>query len=159
MGHGSELRARLGLISQATTENPAVAPNHVEEVVILAKKLAVWQAGVAAMAASAVWAVLFFADPAKLFFLPSCPFHTLTGLYCPGCGATRAMHQLAHGNFGVALRLNALAVCGLPLVILFALRRKPAQLPGWTQWTMLWAILLFGVLRNIPIYPFRFLAP
>ncbi len=31
-------------------------------------------------------------------YLPPCPLHYLTGLYCPGCGGTRAMMFLARGR-------------------------------------------------------------
>lgn len=30
--------------------------------------------------------------------LPPCMFHALTGLYCPGCGGTRAFRALLQGN-------------------------------------------------------------
>ena len=30
--------------------------------------------------------------------LPPCAFHELTGLYCPGCGGTRAVRFLVRGN-------------------------------------------------------------
>ncbi len=55
-------------------------------------------------------AVLFFFDPAKHGFYPICLFHTLTGLNCPGCGATRAAYQLLHGHLLRALHDNALFV-------------------------------------------------
>ncbi len=34
----------------------------------------------------------------KKLFMP-CTFHALTGLYCPGCGGTRAVFYLFHGHF------------------------------------------------------------
>jgi hypothetical protein len=33
----------------------------------------------------------------RLFF-PACLFHKVTGLYCPGCGGTRAFVYLIHGH-------------------------------------------------------------
>ena len=27
-----------------------------------------------------------------------CAFHSLTGLYCPGCGGTRAVRELLYGD-------------------------------------------------------------
>ncbi len=58
-------------------------------------------------------AILFFFDPTKHNFYPLCQFHLLTGLYCPGCGATRASYQLLHGNFLTALHDNDLYVLSL----------------------------------------------
>ena len=39
-------------------------------------------------------------------FLPRCGFHELTGLYCPGCGNTRASYALLHGDVGSAIGQN-----------------------------------------------------
>lgn len=39
-----------------------------------------------------------------------CPFFTLTGLPCPGCGGTRAMFSLAHGDIIQAFTYNAFAI-------------------------------------------------
>lgn len=36
-------------------------------------------------------------------FLLPCILHTLTGVYCPGCGGTRAMQYLFQGHFLKAL--------------------------------------------------------
>ena len=44
--------------------------------------------GLVVVAAAA--AVLYVVDPARQPIFPICQFHALTGLYCPGCGATRA---------------------------------------------------------------------
>jgi hypothetical protein len=112
----------------------------------------------AAVAAGAVGLLLFLIDPATQPLLPPCLFHAFTGLYCPGCGATRALHQMANGNLVVALRLNALVVLGLPLGCLIATRKRH-PLPAWCLRTLFIGIALFGFARNIPLFPFTLLAP
>lgn len=118
--------------------------------------------GVAALIA------LYRVDPAESRLYPLCMFHALTGLYCPGCGATRAAHHLLHGDIAGALRMNALAVASLPLVGYWLLRsmadrlgrgRLPAPPKAWVVWGGIALILLFGVLRNLPWAPFTILAP
>src|SRR4051812_3951253 len=59
-------------------------------------------------------AVLFRFDPSRYPFYPRCLFHEVTGLHCPGCGATRALHQLLHGRVVEAMGLNAMLVAALP---------------------------------------------
>jgi|SRR5215469_14151778 len=111
-------------------------------------------------------AVLFFFDPTKNNFYPVCQFHLLTGLYCPGCGATRATYQLLHGNLLAALHFNALYVVALAAFaargIWFLKRRYYRQpvrffIPPGALWTFLAAAIVFVVLRNMPA--FSFLAP
>jgi Protein of unknown function (DUF2752) len=108
-------------------------------------------------------------DPATSGLFPPCPLHALTGWYCPGCGSLRALHQLLLGNLGAAFALNPLAVLSLPFLVygmasygMFQIRRR--YLPRWFIpaswiWTLLAAILVFAVLRNIPAFPFDLLAP
>jgi uncharacterized protein DUF2752 len=104
-------------------------------------------------------AILFFFDPARAGIFPACPLHQYTGWWCPGCGTTRALHQLLHGNLREAFRLNPLAVVGLPLLGFFVVYRERVILkPDWF-WVLFGAVVMFGVLRNIPAYPFTLLAP
>ena len=49
-------------------------------------------------------------DPADGGAFVPCPFRALTGLWCPGCGLTRATHHLLRGDVGQALRYNAFVI-------------------------------------------------
>jgi hypothetical protein len=124
------------------------------------KKRSAWLA-VGGLAVVAVGAVLFWFNPARFRFYPFCFFHELTGLHCPGCGGTRALHQLLHGNVAAALHLNALLVILLPLFawlgIRFAagkLNPLPAARPVSPKWLWLFLALsvVFAVLRNLPAF-------
>ncbi len=54
--------------------------------------------------------------------VPACPLKELTGLDCPGCGGTRAVHALVHGDLGTALDHNVLLTILVPLLgLLWAL--------------------------------------
>jgi hypothetical protein len=108
--------------------------------------------------ASAVF-VLFWFDPAATSFYPRCLFHSWTGLDCPFCGTTRALHQLLHGNVGAAFRFNALAISLLPLVGYLATRGdRGGMKPVWI-WGLLGVVIAFGVLRNVSVHPFTLLTP
>jgi hypothetical protein len=116
-------------------------------------------------------AIVYSFDPAEGGY-PLCLFHQLTGLHCPGCGTLRAIHQLLHGNIGAALAWNPLAVCLLPALAASAVwtyglrgsmsnqpaRVRPRGAFNWA-WFLLLVIVAFGILRNIPVYPFTLLAP
>jgi len=107
----------------------------------------------------AVATVVFAVDPQRANVFPVCPFHRMTGLWCPGCGATRAFHQLLHGNMLAALRYNSLAIVMLPLAGYLIVHGDVSTMkPVWI-WVLLVVVVAFGVLRNIPVYPFTLLAP
>lgn len=121
--------------------------------------------GACACAAVPVYAV----DPEGVGFFPRCPIHALTGLYCPGCGSTRAVHQLLHGNIGASLRLNPVAFLLLPAlaysflsftVEAFKGRPLPRPFGNRLPLALLFGVVLpFSILRNVPFYPFTLLAP
>jgi Protein of unknown function (DUF2752) len=79
--------------------------------------------------------------------LPLCLFRELLGLPCPGCGMTRALHALAHGEVAAALRYHPLA----PLVVAQSLalwmfwglhvrdRRLAASVPRGRWFSLLYA--------------------
>lgn len=63
---------------------------------------------------------------------PRCAFHSLTGLPCVTCGATRAAIQFLHGHFGASFLYNPLAFlayCGLLAFDLYALAVLATRAP------------------------------
>ncbi|HEX8245696.1 MAG TPA: DUF2752 domain-containing protein [Longimicrobium sp.] len=121
-------------------------------------------------AAAAACAVLYRFDPLAVRFYPRCLLYLSTGIYCPGCGALRAMHALLHGRVVAALGYNALLVTLLPFLgyaitaqAFEAWAGRPVlptvPLSGRMARAVLWVFILFTVLRNIPVYPLNVLAP
>ncbi|MCW2757290.1 MAG: hypothetical protein JWO46_1036, partial [Nocardioidaceae bacterium] len=110
-----------------------------------------------AIAAAAVVAAV---DPNQPGHYPTCPFLFVSGLWCPGCGTLRAVHDLAHGDLVGALDRNPLAVALLPCVLFawvcWGLRLSGRKAPHPTQlrpvviWSLLAVVLVFWVLRNVP---------
>jgi len=124
----------------------------------------------AMVAAAAVgMAIIAWRDPATPGFYPACPFHRLTGLYCPGCGSTRAIHQLLHGHLGRALAYNPAMVAALPFLgyaflghvrrVAYGAPRRQRRLPPVLILMIAGALSLFWILRNVPYPPFTSLAP
>lgn len=68
---------------------------------------------------SSALAVLYTFPPSEYSFYPRCPFYALTGWLCPGCGGTRALHELLHLNLRGALHYNALVTALLPFVLMW----------------------------------------
>lgn len=95
----------------------------------------------------------------------SCPFLTVTGHQCPGCGTLRALRALTGGDVGSAVGLNALTTGLLPVLAVgwvlwlrATLTGRPApQLPVWLGWAVAAVVPLFWVARNLA--PFAALAP
>ena len=110
-------------------------------------------------------------DPASSAFpFPGCAFHQATGLWCPGCGLTRGIHQLLHGHIGAALSYNVFTPVAAAAIVIAWLGwmrmswgaapiRVPARSQRWLAITMASLLVLYGVLRNVPVAPLRALAP
>ena len=96
-----------------------------------------------------------------------CPFKAWTGLDCPGCGVTRAAHQLLNGHVLAAMDLNVVFVLAVPLLLWWfgtwlvdALGGPtlPRLRPSATVLRVAIVVLVvFGVVRNLPVEPFRWL--
>lgn len=98
-------------------------------------------------------------DPNAPGHYPSCPFLAVTGWYCPGCGALRALHALGHGDVMTALARNPFTVVAVGYFLVawgLWLRReatgRPRRwlAPAWVLYGVFGAILTFWVLRNVP---------
>lgn len=111
---------------------------------------------------------LAVADPNKASsWYPECPFKAITGLDCPGCGITRALHALLTGHPGRAIDHNALvalaaigAVVWLAVNKVRALRgRPPLQLKHTTAWGVAAGVTVFAfwIVRNLHWGPFAWL--
>lgn len=59
-------------------------------------------------------AYAFFAgrSPYTETIFPPCILLHFTGLQCPGCGGTRAMFSLLHGDIATSLAMNPLVIAG-----------------------------------------------
>jgi hypothetical protein len=116
-----------------------------------------------ATTALAVAALLRY-PPEQSTFYPRCPFYELLHLQCPGCGATRALAAILHGNFTAAMHFNALVTLALPFAIAYSLaiyrrflQHKALHWPTPPPPAIYAAIAvaaIFGVLRNLPLHPF-----
>lgn len=119
---------------------------------------------VIAFIVAAALTIIYIYHPGKSRIYPPCPFYALTGLFCPGCGSARALHQLLHGNFLAALDFNPLMVSVLPVIAYetwYELASPKTNFRLRAVWvkTLLAAVVSFWILRNLPFYPFRILAP
>ncbi len=92
-----------------------------------------------------------------------CPVHGVTGGFCPGCGSTRAVHELLHGDIVGSLACHPLV---LPLVVLlgylaasWAARRRGAvtrwarsatELPAWLPVLVFTGFVVLTIVRNVP---------
>lgn len=138
------------------------------DVAVTAHRLAPVAVGGALAAAASVVAMNDPAAPGSHF--PGCVFRSATGLWCPGCGLTRGFHQLLTGHPLAALGENLF----VPLVLVAIVGtwwswtrttwgRPPLRMPTWAPRAIAvvlpTALVLYGVLRNIPRTPFTALAP
>jgi hypothetical protein len=117
--------------------------------------------GAVAIIAAAV--TLYCFNPSQYGFYPRCQLYVTTGIYCPGCGSLRAMHELTHGHLLAALRCNALLTLSCPVLAFLGLRRLAGKPPFILRPRLLVLLITVGIiftlLRNIHAAPFIYLAP
>jgi hypothetical protein len=131
------------------------------------------QIALAACVCGGATAFLYAVDPNRHAVYPQCLLYNTTGIYCAGCGATRAIHALLHGRVIEALHDNALFVAALPLLLYVA---GSYALAAWgaNAWpaipvdarklarngiSIFLLMMAFMVLRNLPGWPFDWLKP
>ncbi len=118
----------------------------------------------------AITLLYFFFDARIVSFFPHCPFHYLTGLFCPGCGSQRALSSLLHADIVQALSYNLLLVASLPFMIYaasvtvyneFAVSPVQQKIFYSTFFvkTVFVMVVVYWIVRNINLYPFTLLAP
>jgi len=118
-------------------------------------------------------AFLYAVDPTRHAVYPQCWLYHATGIYCAGCGATRAIHALLHGRVIDALHDNALFVTVLPLLIYIvgsyavtawqnkAWPKKNIDARNLMRWGIGSIVVMIGfmAMRNLPGTPFDLLKP
>jgi len=113
---------------------------------------------------------LYFHSPINKSIFPGCIILKYTGLYCPGCGATRATYYLIHGNILKAFGFNQLYIAIIPFILYLyvlnmGIKVNGKQLLPMPKISLKFCAMLgivfigFCVLRNIHVYPFSILAP
>ena len=116
-------------------------------------------ANLAVVAVGTIFLGLYYYPPGQSRFYPACPLYRYAHLYCPGCGATRALSALVRGNLSQAVHYNLLLVALLPVLALAAARayrsavvKDRIELPQIrvsSAWALLFTVVVFTVFRNI----------
>jgi hypothetical protein len=118
------------------------------------QKLSAWFAGLWLGCCAFVYAV----PPASSSFYWQCPIREYLHLDCPGCGMTRALHELLHGHVAAAAALNPLSLVLFPaltilgIVQLYHAMRWGSLLrarlsPNWAYAGLLF-LAVFTLVRN-----------
>lgn len=66
------------------------------------------------LGAAACVLLYYHINPARVGWMPRCPFRWLTGWQCPACGNQRALHALLHGRLADAWGFNPFFLLSLP---------------------------------------------
>lgn len=94
-----------------------------------------------------------------------CIFNKKTGLYCPGCGITRCIFSLLKGNIYEAFMYNQLVFFLLPFLVYYIFLRLYyyitdkeniliKKIPNYVYIILLIITISYGILRNLPSFPF-----
>ncbi len=109
---------------------------------------------------------LFAVNPNEPGHYPLCPTKALFGIDCPGCGCTRAMYSLIHGDVAGAANHNLLLLLFVPFALVLwvrwvmrawrgvtpAVSMRTFRMRNRAMIIVLVAILAFGVIRNFVPY-------
>lgn len=108
--------------------------------------------GLAAVPAAAALALLYHWLLRHILLPIPCFFNTILGIYCPGCGGTRALSALLHGNILLSIWYHPLifyaAVVYLGFMITQGLHRLGVKrVRGWRfhYWYLWAAVGIIGI--------------
>ena len=89
-----------------------------------------------------------------------CPFHAITGWWCPACGGMRAINDLTHGDAVASLSSNIFVVPLLAVLLLVWVRWlrlrwqgsdiRPLSIGTRTVVVVVVVATLFTIVRNAP---------
>ena len=80
-----------------------------------------------------------------------CPFQRFTGLYCPGCGGTRALKALLHGDLLLSLQYHPLVLYTAVVVAAELLSLAVARVTKNPRWYLGHELFLVHVAVGIVI--------
>ncbi|ASW54082.1 DUF2752 domain-containing protein [Plantactinospora sp. KBS50] len=126
-----------------------------------------WSAPLAAlgcMAAAATYTLISNPTTSAPDAPATCLLKLTTGLDCPGCGGTRAMWYLLHGDLPAAARHHLIWVFVLPFLLYlylswamergFGVRLPKLRISSRTIGLVLAVWVAFSIARNLPWAPF-----
>ncbi len=86
-------------------------------------------------------------QPGDVRLIP-CPFHSVTGIECPGCGMTRACTAVGQGQLGQAWHHHPLVFGLIILAIGFALMPALCR-QGWERLHRGWQVAMLGLATTV----------
>lgn len=99
--------------------------------------------------AAHIAAAVFFAshDPYHSTIFPPCPILAFTGFQCPGCGGTRSVYSLFHGDLAASLAMNPLVLASYAagLLLVASIVATRLQRPLFSAWLSGSAIAVVGI--------------
>ena len=100
-------------------------------------------------------------------FSPPCALFTLLGIYCPGCGGTRAAEALLHGHVFLSLWYHPLVPYACVMFAGFMITQTLARLHvghikgwkfhNWYLWVAIGIIAVNWIVKNILLFRFGIL--
>jgi hypothetical protein len=91
--------------------------------------------------------------------VPLCPLHAFTGIWCPFCGGLRSAYELTRLHLGAAIHDNLFVVLAAPVlagwwidgIVRIRAEKPPRRVPRALIALTVAALLVFTVVRNLPV--------
>jgi len=112
--------------------------------------------------------ISFFSIPGESKLYLPCYIRSITGFLCPICGSSRSLHALVHGNFLFAIRSNVFLVITICTGFLFYIttfvekvfkKKVTVKISYKCGYIITVILMVYGIIRNIPYFPFTYLTP